>query len=44
MGREAGAFLVRKVKAARGLHQRQRVNWERTGKDRSSPVLDSISK
>jgi hypothetical protein len=43
-GREAGAFLVRKTKPARGLHQRQLINGERIGKARSSPPLDSISK
>jgi hypothetical protein len=42
-GREAGAFL-RKIKPARGLHQRQLSNGERIGKDKSSPLLDSISK
>ncbi len=31
-GREAGAFLVRKTKPARGLHQRQLINGERIGK------------
>jgi hypothetical protein len=41
--REAGAFLVRKTKPARGLHQRQLINGERIGQDRSSPPLDSIS-
>ncbi len=39
-GREAGAFLVRKSKPARGLHQRQLINGERIGKDRTSPPLD----
>jgi hypothetical protein len=39
-GREAGAFLVRKIKPA----QRQLSNGERIGKDKSSPLLDSISK
>jgi hypothetical protein len=42
-GREAGAFLVRKTKPARGLHQRQLINGERIGKDRSFPPLDSTS-
>jgi hypothetical protein len=43
-GREAGAFLVRKTKPARGLHQRELIKGERIGKDRSSPPLDSTSK
>ena len=43
-GREVGAFLARKAKPARGLHQRQLIKGERIGKDRSSPPLDSISK
>jgi hypothetical protein len=43
-GREAGGFLVRKTKPARGLHQGQLINGERIGKDKTSPPLDSISK
>jgi hypothetical protein len=35
---------VRKIKPAQGLHQRQLINLERIGKDRSFPLLDSISK